>query len=41
MAGTETIQGADGDLTVDDFHTPDIVFQIGIAPCRIDLLTFD
>jgi hypothetical protein len=27
------------DLTVDDFNTPDIVFQIGVAPCRIDLLT--
>ena len=27
------------DLTVEDLTTPDIVFQIGTAPCRIDLLT--
>ncbi len=27
------------DLTVEDLTTPDIVFQIGAAPCRIDLLT--
>ena len=27
------------DLTVEDLHAPDIVFQIGIAPNRIDILT--
>jgi hypothetical protein len=27
------------DLTRDDLHTPDIVFQIGVAPSRIDILT--
>jgi hypothetical protein len=27
------------DLTLADLHTPDIVFQMGIAPTRIDLLT--
>ena len=27
------------DLTVEDLKTPEIVFQIGIAPRRIDLLT--
>lgn len=27
------------DLTLDDLKTPDIVFQIGVAPHRIDLLT--
>ena len=27
------------DLTVEDLQTPDIVFQIGVAPRRIDLLT--
>jgi hypothetical protein len=27
------------DLTVDDLRTEDIVFQIGIAPRRIDILT--
>jgi len=27
------------DLTVDDLTTPDTVFQIGIAPRRIDVLT--
>ncbi|MBN1853636.1 MAG: hypothetical protein JW829_12970 [Pirellulales bacterium] len=26
-------------ITVDDFSTPDIVYQIGIAPRRIDILT--
>ena len=26
-------------LTVDDFATPDIVFQIGVAPQRIDIFT--
>ena len=27
------------DLTLDDLKTPDTVFQIGVAPCRIDILT--
>jgi len=27
------------DLTVADLHTPDVVFQIGLAPNRVDLLT--
>lgn len=27
------------DLTVDDLASADLVFQIGIAPCRIDILT--
>ena len=27
------------DLTIADFATPDVVFQIGVAPRRIDLLT--
>jgi hypothetical protein len=27
------------ELTLDDLKTPDLVFQIGIAPRRIDLLT--
>jgi hypothetical protein len=27
------------DLTVEDLNTPEIVFQIGVAPRRIDLLT--
>lgn len=27
------------DLTIEDLHSPDIVFQIGTAPRRIDLLT--
>ena len=26
-------------MTVEDFSTPDIVFQIGVAPHRIDILT--
>lgn len=26
-------------VTVDDFHTPDVVYQIGVAPQRVDLLT--
>ena len=26
-------------LTIDDLHAPDIVFQIGVAPFRIDILT--
>ncbi len=26
-------------LRVDDLKTPDIVFQIGVAPCRVDILT--
>lgn len=26
-------------LTVEDLKTPDIVFQVGVAPVRIDLLT--
>ena len=26
-------------LVVDDLKTPDVVFQIGVAPCRIDILT--
>jgi hypothetical protein len=27
------------DLTVDDLASPDLVFQIGIAPIRIDIIT--
>ena len=27
------------DLKVEDLHAPDLVYQIGLAPCRIDLLT--
>ena len=27
------------DLTIDDLSTPDVVFQIGLAPSRIDILT--
>lgn len=27
------------DLTVDDLVSPDLVFQIGVAPARIDILT--
>jgi hypothetical protein len=27
------------DLTIDDLSQPGVVFQIGIVPCRIDLLT--
>ena len=27
------------DLTVKDLAKPDIVFQIGVEPCRIDILT--
>jgi len=27
------------DLTVEDLSRPEIVFQIGVAPCRIDILT--
>jgi hypothetical protein len=27
------------DLSVDDFTVPDIVVQLGVEPCRIDLLT--
>jgi hypothetical protein len=26
-------------LTIDDLTVPEIVFQIGLAPCRIDVLT--
>ena len=26
-------------ISMDDFHTPDIVYQIGVAPRRIDILT--
>ncbi len=28
-----------GDLRREDLHTPDVVFQIGLAPSRIDILT--
>jgi len=28
-----------GDLTVEDLATPGVVFQIGLPPCRIDVLT--
>ena len=27
------------ELSIDDLSTPGIVFQIGLAPCRIDILT--
>jgi hypothetical protein len=27
------------DLALEDLHTPDVVFQIGLPPARIDLLT--
>ena len=27
------------DLTVEELSTPESVFQLGVAPCRIDLLT--
>ena len=26
-------------ITMDDFTLPDTIFQIGVAPCRIDLIT--
>ena len=26
-------------VSVDDFHTPDVVYQIGVPPQRIDILT--
>jgi predicted nucleotidyltransferase len=28
-----------GDLSVDDLQKEDLIFQIGVAPCRIDILT--
>ncbi|MEW6743603.1 MAG: hypothetical protein AB1486_12675 [Planctomycetota bacterium] len=28
-----------GDLTVEDLGTPALVFQIGVPPCRIDIMT--
>lgn len=28
-----------GDLTLDDLTQPDTVFQIGVAPCRVDIMT--
>lgn len=28
-----------GDLTIEDLALPDLVFQMGVAPCRIDVLT--
>jgi len=28
-----------GDITIDDLTTPDLVFQIGVEPGRIDILT--
>ena len=28
-----------GDLTIQDLEAPGTVFQIGVAPCRIDILT--
>jgi hypothetical protein len=28
-----------GDLTLDDLTKPDTVFQIGVVPCRVDILT--
>jgi len=28
-----------GEVSADDFAEPDLVFQIGVAPCRIDLMT--
>ena len=35
-----TIYGAPlADLTLDDLTKPDTVFQIGVVPCRIDILT--
>jgi hypothetical protein len=27
------------DLTVTDLHNPDVVFQMGVPPCRIDIIT--
>lgn len=27
------------DLTIDDLTKPDTVFQIGVVPCRVDILT--
>jgi hypothetical protein len=27
------------DLSVEDLYSPDLVYQIGLPPCRIDLLT--
>jgi hypothetical protein len=26
-------------MTLEDFHTPDVVFQVGVAPNRIDVIT--
>ena len=28
-----------GDLTVEDLSRPGVVFQIGVPPCRVDILT--
>ena len=38
-AALETFGAPMGSLRVEDLHTPGIVFQMGIAPNRIDLLT--
>lgn len=27
------------DLTLEDLSTPDVIYQLGLPPCRIDLLT--
>ena len=28
-----------GELSIDDLQAPDLIFQIGVAPCRVDVLT--
>jgi hypothetical protein len=38
-AALETFGAPLGDLTLDDLTSSDLVFQIGVAPTRIDLLT--
>jgi len=39
MRALEAFGAPTFDLTIDDFIRPDTVFQIGVAPARIDILT--
>lgn len=39
LAGLKEFGAPLFDLTIEDLSRPEVVFQIGVAPCRIDILT--
>jgi hypothetical protein len=39
LLALEDFGAPSGDLTIEDLQKDELIFQIGVAPCRIDILT--